>query len=286
MLRGAVLAIALALTAGGQSRRPADTERQLIREAEQHPDSADAHYALGTFYFQAGRPDRAAPSFEHATKLAPSRALFWKALGAAYIAQSQFRLAEAPLRKACDLDPGLEAACYYLGRTLYAANQFEPALGAFEKALKFGPPGSRWLVQRGFGLALEALGRAAEAEKSFRIAIESSPARFRPDEDPRVDYAVFLIRQGRLNEAVQPLEDHVKRFPASSRGQFELGRVLSQTGELEAAAAHLEKAVEADLQYWAAHLLLGRIYIRLGRNEQGERHLRLGENGASAEQTP
>ncbi len=67
MLRGAVLAIALALNAGGQ-------EQQLVRNAEQRPNSADAHYALGTFYFQTGRPDLAARSFERARQLAPSRA--------------------------------------------------------------------------------------------------------------------------------------------------------------------------------------------------------------------
>jgi Flp pilus assembly protein TadD len=279
VLRGAIPAIALALTAGGQHRQPAITEQQLVRAAERYPNSADAHYALGTFYFQTGRPDRAAPSFERATQLAPARVVFWKALGAAYVAQSQFKLAEEPLRKACDLDPGLEAACYYLGRTLYAEARFEPALRAFEKALRFGPPGSRWLVERGLGLALEALGRDQDAERSFRSAIRSAPAALRPDEDPRVDYAVFLVRQGRPEQAAAPLEDHLNRFPASPKGQFELGRVLSQTGSLETAAAHLEKAINADPQYWAAHLLLGRVYIRLGRSEEGERHLRLGEKG-------
>lgn len=274
MLRGAVLAIALALNAG--------QEQQLVRNAEQRPNSADAHYALGTFYFQTGRPDLAARSFERATQLAPSRAAFWKALGAAYAARSQFQLAEAPLRKACELDPKIEATCYYLGRNLYAENRFEPAVRAYEQALRFGPPGSRWLVERGLGLALDALGRAGEAEKYFRSAIDSAPAGLRLDEDTRVDYAVFLIRQGRLEEASGPLNDHLKRFPASPRGQFELGRVLSQTGRLEAAAAHLKEAVDADPQYWPAHLLLGRVYIRLGRNAEGERHLLLGEKGAAS----
>jgi Flp pilus assembly protein TadD len=279
--RGAILAIALALAAAAQTRPGAATEQELSRNAAKNPASAEAHYALGSFYFQTGRPDRAVLSLERATELAPSRAAYWKALGAAYAAQSRFELAEAPLRKACELDPRLEGACYYLGRNLYAENQFEPALAAFEKALKFGPPAQRWLVQRGLGLALEALGRSGEASKAFRAAVESAPPSLRADEDPRVDYAIFLMRQGRLDQALTPLQDHVKRFPASARGRFELGRVLSQKDEMEAAAKHLEEAVKADPQYWAAHLLLGRVYMRLGRNADGERHLALGEKGAA-----
>ncbi len=280
-MRGAIVAIALALAAAGQTRPRAATEQELIRNAARNPASAEAHYALASFYFQNGRPDRAVPSFERATELAPSSAVYWKALGAAYAAQSRFGLAEAPLRKACDLDPKLEGACYYLGRNLYTENRFEPALAAFEKALKFGPPASRWLVQRGLGLALEALGRSEDAAKAFRAAVESAPANIRADEDPRVDYAVFLMRLGRLDEAAGVLQHHLKRFPASARGRFELGRVLNQKGELEAAAKHLEEAIKADPQYWAAHLLLGRVYIGLGRYAEGERHLALGEKGAA-----
>ncbi|MGE5570241.1 MAG: tetratricopeptide repeat protein [Rhodospirillales bacterium] len=134
MLRVAFLAVALALNSGGQ-------EQELIQKTERNPNSAEAHYALGVFYFQTARHDLAARSFERAADLAPSNALYWKMLGAAYAAQSRFELAEAPLRKACELDPKLEGACYYYGRNLYTENKFEPAVRAFERALRYGPPG-------------------------------------------------------------------------------------------------------------------------------------------------
>ncbi|HPQ16510.1 MAG TPA: tetratricopeptide repeat protein [Bryobacteraceae bacterium] len=274
VLRVAFLAVALALDPAGQ-------EQELIRRTERNPNSAEAHHALGMFYFRTGRYDSATRSFERAADLAPSNALYWKMLGAAYAAQSQFELAEAPLRKACELDPKLEGACYYYGRNLYTENRFEPAVQAFERALRYGPRESRWLVERGLGLALAALGRDKEAEKSFLNAIRSAPAGLREIDDPRLDYAVFLIHQGRHEEARAPLKDHLSRFPNSSRGHFELARVLFHEGRLEEAASHLQKAVHADPQHWAAHLLLGRVYVRLGRNVEGERHLLIGRQGAT-----
>ncbi|MGE5570240.1 MAG: tetratricopeptide repeat protein [Rhodospirillales bacterium] len=93
---------------------------------------------------------------------------------------------------------------------------------------------------------------------------------------------MFLIHQGRHEEAREPLKDHLSRFPDSSRGHFELGRVLLHAGRLDDAASHLQKAVHADPQHWAAHLLLGRVYVRLGRNVEGERHLLIGRQGAAA----
>ena len=45
------------------------------------------------------------------------------------------------------------------------------------------------------------------------------------------------------------------------------------------AAARLEKAVALEPGNFAAHLLLGRAYLRLGRTAEGEREMRLGQQG-------
>src|SRR5262249_16780636 len=98
-------------------------------------------------------------------------------------------------------------------------------------------------------------------------------------EDPRVDYGAFLFRQGRVEEALRPLEQAVHDAPVSARANIELGRVLLHLNRLDDAAAHLEKAVPADPGNWNAHLLLGRAYLQLGRTNQGEREMRLGQDG-------
>src|SRR4051794_28351492 len=119
----------------------------------------------------------------------------------------------------------------------------------------------------------------AEAELHFRRAIQSAPLAAPGGEDPKVDLGAFLFRQGRTEEALGPLEKAVQEAPASSRANTELGRVLLHTGKLDAAATHLERAVVIDPANWNAHLLLGSAFLRLGRTEDGEREMRLGQEG-------
>ena len=74
-----------------------------------------------------------------------------------YTAQQKFEAAEAPFRRACEIDPREELACYYLGRADYALSRYEESRSAFETALRYQPDSSR--IKRGLGLTLEALGR-------------------------------------------------------------------------------------------------------------------------------
>jgi Flp pilus assembly protein TadD len=45
------------------------------------------------------------------------------------------------------------------------------------------------------------------------------------------------------------------------------------------AVKRLEKSVQTNPSDWNAHLLLGRAYQRMGRNEDAEHELKLGESG-------
>ena len=240
--------------------------------------SADDLYRQGIDAFQAGRHDAAIVALTEASKAAPRNAQTWKALGVVHASRSDYEHADQPFERACSLAPDLTDACYYYGRNLYAMNRFEPALAALRKALpKDGRP---WRVHLGIAQALEALGRDAEAAKEFDAAVggwTGSPrdARGTADFDPRMHQAVFLFRQGRAAEALAPARAAVAEFPSAARPRFELGRVLYQLGELENAAAELEKAVAYGYGS-PAHLLLGKTYLRLGRAADAEKHLAAG----------
>jgi Tfp pilus assembly protein PilF len=119
----------------------------------------------------------------------PDSAAAHKLLGMVYVAQEQFQKADQPLQRACQLDPRDETSCYYLGRNYYALSRYEESRSAFESVLKRFPNSSRTRI--GLGLTLEALGRAAEAEKYLQEA---------PSE-----YGQFLFRQGRLEESIAVL---------------------------------------------------------------------------------
>lgn len=250
-------------------------ERKLSLLVQKSPGSADAAYYLGVARFRQRRFREAVTALEAAVRISPSRGEVWKLLGAAYVAQRDFPSAEAPLRQACDLQPQDEDACYYLGRNYHELSRFEEAIAAFEKARPIETQ-NRWRVHSGLALALEGLHRPEEAERQFRLAVGSYRDRGRRDEDPRIDFGVFLFRQGRAPEAAYQLQQAVSASPDSARARFELGRVLHGAGRLPEAAAQLEKAVELDPKRAEAHLLLAKVYYRLGLRADGDRHLRLG----------
>lgn len=237
---------------------------------------AQKHFEQGSRLFEQRRLTEAAAEFSEAVRLDPTFAAAWKGLGAAYAAQGNYRDAVDPFQRACELNPKLDDACYYLARALYSLNRFETALEAFERALKVDH--RPWRVHNGLGLTLEAMGRADEAERHFREAVRLHRGDGRPDADPRIDLGAFLFRQGRLEEALVPLRA-VARDRPSARANFELGRLLFQLGSLEEAKTHLERAVAEDPGHAPTHLLLAKVYFRLGRIEDAERHSRLGEKG-------
>lgn len=245
----------------------------LMRSAAQAPAALE-QFERGSRLFDQRRFTEAVVAFSEAVRLDPDFAAAWKALGAAHAVQGNYRDAVEPFRKACQLNPRLEDACYYLARALYSLNQFDAALQAFRHALTVDR--RPWRVHNGIALTFEALGRAEEAEVHFREAVRADGGDSRPEADPRIDFGAFLFRQGRVEDAVAMLRQVVAGRP-SARSLFELSRALVHLGALDEARSHLEQAVRRDPGHSAAHLLLGKVYFRLGRIEDGERHIRLGE---------
>jgi Flp pilus assembly protein TadD len=241
-------------------------------------------YQQGSALFQKGQIADAAARFEQARQLAPNDARIAKALGVSHAALGDYERAHEPLERACALDSQLADACYFYGRNLYALNRFGPALVILKKVLR--SDAKPWRVHLAIAQSLEGLGQGDSAEADYRKAValfETLPAneRGRPDFDPRVHYATYLYRQGRLPEALRVAEQVTAAWPDYGRGHFEVGRILHQEGKLEEAAAALEKAVRRG-HGAPAHLLLGRVYLRLGRSEEAQRHLTAGNDPASA----
>ena len=242
---------------------------------------ADVSYQTGVDLIRAGRLAEAVHHLRKAVEQSPKNAQAWKALGVAYAAQSDFALAADPFRTACELDPRLEDACYYYGRNAYALNRFELSLEALRRALRTDRRPAR--VHVGLGQALEALGRAPEAEREFRKAIDLNDRapreqRIRAEEDPRVHYGIFLFRQGRLDDALKVQTAAVEQHPGAPKPMFELARVHVQLGNLDKAVPLLEKVVAAEPRNAAAHLLLGNTYARLDRPADAQKHLELGRS--------
>ena len=240
---------------------------------------AQGPYERGADLLKNGRIDDAIAAFEEATRSAPQDPRGWRGLGVAHASRGNYKLAEAPLRKTCELDARDPDGCYYYGLASFNLGRYENAAAAYRKALPAAGRIAR--VRTGLGLTYEAMGRAADAERELREGIASDDGKSLADFDPRVEYGAFLFRQGRLAEARAALEHSRQDSP---RAHFELARLQVQEGKLEDALGRLSKAILLDPSYAAAHLLLGRVYFRLGRAADGERETALGRKLSASKQ--
>jgi Tfp pilus assembly protein PilF len=234
--------------------------------------SPEDFYRLGTQFFAERKPAEAIAALERSVQLKPDYAAAWKALGVVYASGSDYQQAERPFRNACEREAGLQDACLYYGRTLYLLNQFEPALQVLRAALRTDRNNSQ--IYRLMALSEQALGQTSEAGAAFQAAVRLHRGGV-PDEDPGIDYGVYLFRLGWAEQALDPLESVLKRYPDGARAHLELGCVLLALDRLSEAQVHLERAVALDPRSSRAHLLLGKLYLRLGKTEAGEQQLQV-----------
>jgi tetratricopeptide (TPR) repeat protein len=143
----------------------------------------------------------------------PDNARAFKLLGMIFVAQQQFAQADEPLRRACQLDPKDDLACYYLGRNEYALSRYQESRVILESALREHPRSDR--IRTGLGLTLEALGQLPKAERQLAEAARGGST------EALSAYGEFLFRQGRLAESIPVLR--------RSDNKEALDRVLRQT---------------------------------------------------------
>jgi Flp pilus assembly protein TadD len=234
---------------------------------------AEDYFRRGSKLFSDHQADAALNAFRQSVHLRPDYAAAWKAIGVILASRGDYESAQTAFRNACERQPSLPDACLYYGRTLYLLNRFQPAIDVLRRTTQAETRNAE--AFRLLGLSLEGAGDTVAAGDVFRQALRL-PVRGSADEDPGIDYGVYLFRQGRAEQALAPLEDALKRHPNAGRAHLELGCVLLALDRVDDAASHLERAVALDPASARAHLLLGKAYLRLGKAEAAEEHLRQG----------
>jgi tetratricopeptide (TPR) repeat protein len=143
---------------------------------------------------------------------------------------------------------------------LYADGQFPLACDHFHRAAD-GDPTSTALRQdlarcfEGWGWQTLRGGRPHEATLLFRIGLRSIP------DDPGLlrGLGVASIHEGRVQEAVGPLERLAERGDADAEVQVLLARLYHQRDEPESAVRHLRAVLQRTPEHPAARELLDKV---------------------------
>jgi tetratricopeptide (TPR) repeat protein len=149
----------------------------------------------------------------------------------------------------------------------YQQEAFDRALAeyqtAMEHSLDFASSGMN------LGNLNLSLGRAAEAERSYRLALAIDELFF----PARMNLAVLLSGQGRNDEAERELRQVLAAYPDNADAAYSLGLLLVEVGRPDEALGWLQRAAAALPRDARAHYNLGLLLQQHGRLDEARAEL-------------
>lgn len=114
------------------------------------------------------------------------------------------------------------------------------------------------------------IGAPEEAERAYRNAIELDPSH----SDALVNLGRLLQERGELDAAVALYRRAIEAEPDYATAYFNLGVVMEELGETDAAIEAYQKSLEFDPDSADSHYNLAGLYESLGRRTLAYRHLK------------
>ena len=213
--------------------------------AKLKPESAEAHFNLGTALMLSGDPDQAIAAFGRALALEPRHADAHNNLANALA--SRVRVAEAieHYRAAIAADAAHVEARNNLGRLLLERGERSEAVAHFREVLRLRPDYVNAHIN--LGTADASTGDVAGAIEHYRLALQID----RQHPVASNNLGSMLLYRGQLEEAVTHLRNALRLDPRYAEAHFNLGRALRASGNVAEAAEHLREAL-ALRPDWAA----------------------------------
>jgi Flp pilus assembly protein TadD len=228
-----------AASSGDAAKSPADALRpdQLVHLATAAEESGDFGSAANLY----GRAIAANPK-DPALRVGQARDLLFGGSSAQ---------AEAALHEAVALDPKRADAHFLLGQIALGQHDANAALPEFQAVLDVEPKNLKAMNDK--GIALDFLGRSAEAQAIYRDALKVSP----DDPTTRNNLGLSLTLSGNYAEATAVLQKLVMEPGATPKMRQNLALALGLEGSGDEAAkvdhADLDDAsTEANLRYFSA----------------------------------
>lgn len=141
------------------------------------------------------------------------------------------------------------------GTTLLDEGRTAQAVACYRRALELKPDDEEACFN--LGVAYARLGQLDEAERSYRAALEIFPDYV----EARNNLGNVLTRQKRHADAEAEFDRALKIAPDDASAHNNLGRVLGEQGRIRDATSHFIRAVELDTNYFEAKFNLGRAYM-------------------------
>jgi serine/threonine protein kinase/Tfp pilus assembly protein PilF len=220
-------------------------EAELLRALKDDPGSGRVHSVLAAIYLYQGRKELVPPEVDKALKANPSDldALTW--LANYHVLNGEFRSARSLAEKMLETNPSFFPARMNLGDILRQEGTIPAAIRELEKVLEQDPKNIYALIYL-WRVHLEN-GDSAKA----RAALDRVPPADRRNFMTRLSWAVQYAGEGARSEALQEMDEEVKKFLEISPTNTSLGASFyALLGETEKALEWLDRAARAGDERW------------------------------------
>jgi adenylate cyclase len=224
--------------------------RQMFERAiEADPDFGRAWaglaytYGFEHMYFNASNVNRdeALRTSRKALELAPELPESHIAAGIAHCMVQSYDEATAEFEKAIELDPESYEAVYFFGRSKVHEGDLEKALALFERAAEIRPEDYQSVLLQ--QQLYHSLGDQERELEAARHGIERARAvlDLNPDDNRALNMGAFaLLRLGRKEEAIEWMQESMRKAPMDSIVHYNAACLYALAGEVEKSIDCLE----------------------------------------------
>ena len=205
----------------GRHQAAASTFRQVTQS---DPGNVQAHYYLAQSLETLGQLEEAALEFAEASRLDPLNLTFRHDEAALWFDLGNLDRAEERLLEALEVIPDVPKTRAFLGNVMFARGHLQEALVMYDAARAGMPPVADLEYQR--ARTLLKLGRQSEGIEALRIACSLAPHR----SEWHGQLGGLLVGAGKIEEAIQVLDQFVSRNSEDYLGLYNLGRLLEASG--------------------------------------------------------
>ncbi len=243
----------------------------LTRALSVSPGSAEAHIELSRLYIALNDYQNAVRAAQQAVEMTPASLEANLALAEAFISAKKNLEAVELLSK---LQPRFENSAafqYTLGIALYRSNRYQPAISALKRAIELDP--GLDLAHFLLGQVSLSAGELDQAEASFKTAISRNPKSvLYYDYLARV----YEQKGSQFHQAaVQITQKTLALDPKDIESRERLAKWAKEEGDLPRARALLEQVVAEDPTVISARVLLASVYYKLNLRKEGDEQQRV-----------
>lgn len=206
------------------------------------PLAAQSLMRQGYVFMQQQQYEQALERFRQADKANPGNATVYNMVGLCYLSLKDLDQALTNFDIALQLIPGFTDARNNRGTTYLALGQYRMAEVDFVAVLSDSTYPHRWKVFYNLGVTYLSRGQVGAAEENFREAITAPTPVF----EAYLRLAEIAQSQGRIESALDLLEEARLMHPDRLDGSLAYGRLLVNIGRPAEARPYLEDVIASD----------------------------------------